>query len=120
MPFADTDETAVVRVGVGVLARHPGTDDVLIGKRTVKHGHGSYSFPGGHLEYGEGFVECAARELMEETNLTFQNEARDVLLVTTLNNVFPESGKHYVTVLYVIKSQCSSLLLTCHPELKAR
>lgn len=89
---------SVVKVGVGVLARHPSTGQVLLGKRTVRHGASTYSFPGGHLEYGESFVECASRELLEETNLVFEHES-SVEQVSALNNIFKEEGKHYVTIL---------------------
>lgn len=87
-----------VQVGIGILARHPSTNQVLIGKRTVKHGKDTYSFPGGHLEYGESFAGCAVRELSEETNLVFEHES--LQQIATLNNVFEEAGKHYVTILY--------------------
>lgn len=91
-----------VKVGVGIVARHPETGLILLGKRTVTHGHGSYSFPGGHLEYGEEFAACAARELFEETNLVFHNHKISPLKeVATLNTVFHDSQKHYVTILYV-------------------
>ena len=86
-----------VQVGVGVLVRHPVNQTVLLGKRTVRHGNETYSFPGGHLEYGESFVECARRELKEETNLDL---LVDPVQIATLNNVFAEAGKHYVTILY--------------------
>lgn len=87
------------QVGIGVLARHPITKYLLIGKRTTTHGNGTYSFPGGHLEYGEDFGACAARELMEETNLTFQEYVDDLKPVATLNNIFRDTQKHYVTIL---------------------
>lgn len=87
-----------VRVGVGVLARHPETGHVLIGKRTVPHGDGMYSFPGGHLEHGEEFAACAARELLEETNLTLRAGVSSHKELATINTIFA-SGKHYVTIL---------------------
>jgi hypothetical protein len=56
------------KVGVGVLLYHQWS--VLLWKRKNAHGSGNRSLPWGHLEYGESPVECATRELKEETWLT--------------------------------------------------
>lgn len=50
--------------------------------------------PGGHLEFGESFENCATREILEETGLTVQN-AR---FLTATNDVMEDEGKHYVTI----------------------
>lgn len=55
------------RVGVGVMILKEGK--ILLGKRKVAHGTGSYAFAGGHLEYMESFEECALREIAEECGL---------------------------------------------------
>jgi 8-oxo-dGTP diphosphatase len=59
---------SVVRVGVQVIVRREGK--ILLGCR---HGDvfqsGSWGLPGGHLEIGETLIECASRELREETDL---------------------------------------------------
>jgi 8-oxo-dGTP diphosphatase len=49
--------------------------------------------PGGHLEYGESFAECAKREVLEETGL----EVGNIKFLVATNDVFGE-GKHYVTI----------------------
>lgn len=49
------------------------------------------------IRFGESWSQCAARELKEETNLDFKETP---ILKATLNNVFRDSQKHYVTILY--------------------
>jgi 8-oxo-dGTP diphosphatase len=63
------------RVGVGVLVVR--NNLLLLGKRCGKHMPGYYAAPGGHLETGESFVQCARREILEETGL----RATDVRLL---------------------------------------
>jgi len=55
----------------------------------------SYGFPGGHLEYGESFFECAARELREETGLILI-QARFLCICN-----FILEDKHYVDVDFI-------------------
>lgn len=59
---------------------------------------GSWSIPGGHLEFGESFEQCASRELEEETGL--QVSPKKMRYLTTINSVYEEMGKkyHFVTV----------------------
>jgi 8-oxo-dGTP diphosphatase len=80
------------KIGVGVVI-HDGAGNIVMGERAGSHGAGTLQCPGGHLEYGESFAECAAREVLEETGL----EVGDVKFLVATNDVFGE-GKHYVTV----------------------
>ncbi|MBS3055018.1 MAG: NUDIX domain-containing protein [Candidatus Aenigmarchaeota archaeon] len=48
------------------LLRH---GKILLGKRKNIFGYGHYSTPAGHMERGESVIECAKRELFEETGL---------------------------------------------------
>jgi 8-oxo-dGTP diphosphatase len=50
--------------------------------------------PGGHLEYGETFEQCAQREVLEETGLQIE----DAQFSTAVETVFEIEKKHYVTV----------------------
>ena len=77
---------AQVRVGVGVFVLDR-SSQFLLGERRGSHGAGAYfilsqwalrfltpilgtyALPGGHLEPGESFEECAKREVLEETAL---------------------------------------------------
>ncbi|MEN9544872.1 MAG: hypothetical protein RLZZ598_1705 [Pseudomonadota bacterium] len=87
-----------VQVGVGVLVLQDGL--VLLGKRKGSHGAGTWSAPGGSLEFGEDILDCAARELKEETGL----EAKALELGPYANDVFPEAGKHFLTIFVVARS----------------
>ncbi|KAF9139700.1 Nudix hydrolase 15, mitochondrial [Mortierella sp. GBA39] len=83
-----------VQVGVGVLIMH--AQKVLIGKRIGSHGANTWQLAGGHLEFGEGFEECAIREALEETGLTL--DPASAKFVTANNNLMPSIDRHYVTV----------------------
>ena len=80
------------RVGVGVFVFKDGK--FLMGQRRGAHGAGSWSVPGGHLEFGETPEQTAAREVAEETGLTITN----VAFAAVTNDVFETEGKHYVTL----------------------
>ncbi|KAM3507553.1 hypothetical protein MY10362_001695 [Beauveria mimosiformis] len=81
------------RVGVAaVIVNNRG--QVLVGKRKGSHGAGTWQFPGGHLEHGEGLLECAVREADEETGLSLQG----IKIVTQTNDIFKTEGKHYITL----------------------
>ncbi|MCB9988211.1 MAG: NUDIX domain-containing protein [Rhodospirillales bacterium] len=85
-------------VGVGIWIFH--NDKILFSRRIGKHAHGTWALPGGHLEHGESFEDCARREAMEECGL----EIHDIRLYTVTNDYFTENGKHYVTVHVVARS----------------
>ncbi len=81
-----------VRVGVGVFVFKEGK--FLLLKRQGSHGAGTWSVPGGHLEFGESFGDTAHREVYEETNLKIKN----VRFAAVTNDHFIDESKHYVTV----------------------
>ena len=78
-------------IGVGVVVVRDG--DALFGLRRGSHGAGTWSFPGGHLDYGETAEVCALRELYEEAGV----EAANPRLVAETDDVFPE-GRRYRTL----------------------
>ncbi len=70
---------------------------ILIGKRKGSHAAGLYSFPGGHLEFGETWEACALRELQEEcgSDLKVHMHSGDLFIT---NDIMPQYGKHYITI----------------------
>lgn len=69
--------------------------------------------PGGHLDVGESWETCAARETQEETNLDIENLS--TIVVTNDPNM--DQGKHYVTIFMrgIIKDN-SNLLNNNEPD----
>lgn len=97
------------KVGVGVIIIKDGK--VLLGKRKGSHGEGSWSFPGGHLEFGEDVFACARREVMEETGVEITNLRN----ATFTNDIFEKEGKHYVT-LFVVAEILSGVVEVKEPN----
>lgn len=90
--------TGAPRIGVAVIVMRDGK--VLVGRRiSASHGHDTWQFPGGHLEWGESIAQCAIREVAEETGLA----ATVIGDGPYTNDVFVDDGKHYVT-LFVLAS----------------
>lgn len=85
--------TYAVRVGIGVLVFDE-EGRLLLHKRKGKHGEGNWSTAGGHMEFGETPEDCAVREVKEEVDIDIANPR----FVGITNDVFPENGRHYVTV----------------------
>lgn len=65
-----------VGVGVVVLRKVSETPDVLVIKRGKAPSKGLLSIPGGSQELGETVVECAIREVMEETGVKLQHDPK--------------------------------------------
>ena len=86
------DEQKRPKVGVAVFIWRDGK--FLMGRRIGKHGYGSWSVPGGHLEAGESWEEAARRETLEETGMRI----KDIHFLAATNDIFPDSGKHYVSI----------------------
>lgn len=82
----------VARVGVGVFIFKDGK--FLMQQRHGAHGAGSWSVPGGHLEFGESFEDTARREVAEETGLEITN----IRFGAVTNDFFGKEDKHYVTI----------------------
>jgi len=86
------------RVGVGVMILK--NSEVLLGKRhedpekadSELHGEGTWTMPGGKLEFQEGLEACARREVGEETGLVI----KDLEIFSVSNDRVPDN--HFITV----------------------
>lgn len=87
------------RVGIGVFIWQ--NKKFIIGKRKGSHGDGTWTLPGGHLEFGETIEQAAKREAAEEVGVRIKN----IKILAVTNDVFKKENKHYVTV-WVKKRPC--------------
>jgi 8-oxo-dGTP diphosphatase len=103
------DHNLVARVGVGVFIFKD--RKFLMGRRKGSHGSGTWSIPGGHLEFGESFEATAKREVKEETDLDITN----VRFGAVTNDFFPEENKHYITI-WVLSDYASGAARITEPD----
>lgn len=85
-------------IGVGVMILKD--NKVLLGKRhddpnkasSLLNGAGTWTMPGGKLDFGESFEDCAKRETEEETGIKLNS-----LKVICVNNDVVDEA-HFVTI----------------------
>jgi len=80
------------KIGVAIIITRG--DRVLLIQRKNVHGAGSWSTPGGHLDFGESPEVCAAREAKEEVGLDVVN----IRFRAITNDIFETYGKHYISI----------------------
>lgn len=99
------------RVGIGVLIFNK-QNALLLGKRKGKHGFDTWGPPGGHLENGESFSDCAKRETSEECGLIL-TETR---FLSITNDIFPQNNKHYISIFVGAKAPENAIPATLEPD----
>ncbi len=93
-----SEEKKKVGAGFGVMMMKDGK--VLLGKRhedpekadSELSGEGTWTMPGGKIEFGESFEEGAMREVREETGITL----KDVSVICVNNDMTDKA--HFVTI----------------------
>lgn len=98
------------RVGVGVLLLNE-KEELLLGKRLGAHGAHTWGPPGGHLEVGESFEECAVREVLEETGIHID----DPVFCALTNNIFEEEACHTVSLFMKVLLEDGQTPQLCEP-----
>lgn len=86
-----------VTCGVGVIVCDA-EGRFLLMRRLSHHGKGQFSIPGGTLEPGESALQCAQRELVEETGII----AQTLQFIGVTNNLKTHSteGIHSISLIY--------------------
>ena len=80
-------------IGVGVMVWRD--KQILLGERLVKKQASCWQFPGGHLENDESVIECARREVLEETGIKIKNLRH----LGFTNRQFEVAQNNYITLL---------------------
>jgi len=91
------------RVGIGVMILKDGK--VLLGKRhddpekadSLLHGEGTWTLPGGKLDFKENPQGCAYREAFEETGIKINKEKLKIISVT--NDIVEDA--HFLTISFL-------------------
>jgi len=94
------------KVGVGIMLLKDGK--VLLGKRhddaktasSDLHGEGTWTMPGGKLDFHETLIDGALRELAEEIGVKLSKDDLEVLCIQ--DDMVPDN--HYVTVGFICRN----------------
>lgn len=81
------------RGGVGVYIINE-KKEILLLLRAATHAPGYWCPPGGHIEYGEDFLQTAAKEAKEEADI----DVYKIDVMGATSDVYPDEMKHYITV----------------------
>lgn len=95
-------------VAVGIISE---SFELLCGKRKD---NGKWSCPGGHLEPGEGVMEAARREAMEEAGVSLQNPR--LVFYERVDGSVSRSGKPFAVFGVVSRQQRTNTLLGLDPD----
>lgn len=99
-----------IRLGVAAVLWRDG--QVLMGLRKGSHGAGTWSFPGGHVDEGEGPLQAIAREVLEETG----HNAFELTPATFTHDVFTVEDRRYVTLYFAGMWDHTRTPRVCEPE----
>lgn len=99
------------KIGIGVLVFND-LNQLLLGKRASTHGEGEFGPPGGHLEFGESFEDCAVREVKEEAGF----DITEPKFLSLTNDIFVKSSKHYVSIFMCASFDEGQEVVNMEPE----
>ena len=94
---ADLKDGKGIRIAVDIAIFND-KREVLLGKRLVQAGFGSWGFVGGHLKTGEKIMDGAKREIYEELGKSVQIELTNEILAIRENSLEPRFI-HHITII---------------------
>lgn len=101
----------IIMVAAGVLLLNENNELLL--QRRVDNGF--WGYPGGAMELGESFEECAIREVFEETGLICKDlEVFEVESGSDCHYIYPNGDEVYiVSTIYVCQKYTGELKVDC-------
>jgi 8-oxo-dGTP diphosphatase len=110
-PQTYKDLVPTLGIGVGVIITND-KNEILLIQRKGFWGNGMWAYPGGKLEYGETFEECAIREAEEEVGLTLTSPK-----FLAMTNIMWEKEKYqFITVLMEADCPVGQIPENCEPD----
>jgi len=111
-----SEKPKITRTGMGIMVMNE-KGEVLLGLRNSDatkadsdlHGEGTWTFPGGKFDFGDGLFEGAARELKEETNLDLIRAE-----IISVSNERADTA-HYITLGF-LATEYSGVVKTMEPD----
>ena len=90
----------ITRAGIGIMILKDGK--VLLGRRhedpekadSALHGEGTWTMPGGKIDFGQSPEEAACREVIEETGIKI--DKKDLEIINVSSDISGEA--HFITI----------------------
>lgn len=116
--MASPQDNRQPRVGVSVGVWRG--DEVLLVERSGDAAGGLWSFPGGHVEWGERLEDAARREVLEETGLRVRLVGRPLTHEVILPDSGGEAFRHYVLIVFAATAAANAEPVAASDALSAR
>ena len=86
------------KVEIGIFVLNSKCDKILLGKR---FGEGLWTLPGGKLNFGDSFEDCAVKELKKQVKLDINSER--LIEICTFNALDKKNKFHSLEIDFLLK-----------------